>query len=385
MHFSVIASTRVGLSVRVTFTFLFYSFLSLCDIHSFFLTFFFFTFFSSCSSFPWVGTKNGLYCGPDPDSDLGNGVSGVDVVMEVSSLKLFFFFLARKVNHSCTLLHVQLFSLEAFFFFFFLSLFFSLPFGVGETRGKHTESSSTVYMEYVARESWCRNCRKNWTHEVVVRLPHQKQNIFLNFFYTICPLFFLFSFSCPHVMDLFFLLLLGFFFFFFFSDRTSLSLSLFLSFLFSLGQVLREWFWESMFQSRGSHGGWCVLFFYFLFFYFLFFIDHSTFVHPFELCLPCVVSVSSPPFSPPFKQVNHLQRVLMESWWHMHWIPWRWQSAWRIRGWVRKEKILSTNFQIHCSSKKSVMRKITGCWNFQKQSSMVLFSVDKQAMVQRWN
>ena len=54
-------------------------------------------------------------------------------------------------------------------------------------------------------------------------------------------------------------------------------------------------------------------FFYFLFFYFLFFIDHSTFVHPFELCLPCVVSVSSPPFSPPFKQVNHLQRVLMES------------------------------------------------------------------------
>ena len=58
------------------------------------------------------------------------------------------------------------------------------------------------------------------------------RKFFLNFFYTICPLFFLFSFSCPHVMDLFF----------FFSDRTSLSLSLslFLSFLFSLGQVLRE-------------------------------------------------------------------------------------------------------------------------------------------------
>ena len=154
MHFSVIASTRVGLSVRVTFTFLFYSFLSLCDIHSFFLTFFFFTFFSSCSSFPWVGTKNGLYCGPDPDSDLGNGVSGVDVVMEVSSLKLFFFFFwlekstTRVHFYTCNYSHWK-----PSFFFFSLSLSFSLPFGVGETRGKHTESSSTVYMEYVARES----------------------------------------------------------------------------------------------------------------------------------------------------------------------------------------------------------------------------------------
>ena len=141
MHFSVIASTRVGLSVRVTFTFLFYSFLSLCDIHSFFLTFFFFTFFSSCSSFPWVGTKNGLYCGPDPDSDLGNGVSGVDVVMEVSSLKLFFFFFwlekstTRVHFYTCNYSHWK----PSFFSFLFLFLFLYLLGWV-----KHVENTQNL-------------------------------------------------------------------------------------------------------------------------------------------------------------------------------------------------------------------------------------------------